>query len=127
MVSVEEATHIIFSHLYRPHPEAVKLIQSTGRVLGESITADRYFPPFDRVAMDGIAIAFNTWRNGQKQFVIAGTQAAGAEQKQLNDSAQCMEVMTGAMLPEGTDTVIRYEDLKLEGNIATIMISEIEL
>lgn len=126
MVSVEEATHIIFSHLYKPSPEVVPLIEATSRVLGEAITADRDFPPFDRVAMDGIAISFDTWRRGQKQFVIAGTQAAGEEKRQLSDRTKCLEVMTGAVLPEGTDTVIRYEDLKFDDNTATITVDKIE-
>jgi molybdopterin molybdotransferase len=38
----------------------------------------------------------------------------------LRDEAKCIEVMTGAMLPEGTDTVIRYEDLTVSDQRVTI-------
>lgn len=126
MVSVDEATHIIFSHPYKPFPEEVQVTEAVGRVLAERVSADRDFPPFNRVAMDGIAIQFQAWISGQKDFQIADIQAAGTEQKQLHDPGQCLEVMTGAVLPEGADTVVRYEDIKVQGDTAIIMFEGIE-
>src|SRR5688500_4705552 len=112
MVTVEEATAIVMAHLFSPGLETVSVTEAVGRVLAETITADRHFPPFHRVAMDGIAIDFNVWRSrGQKKFTVEAVQAAGEPQKKLSDVACCIEVMTGAVLPEGTDTVIRYEDI----------------
>lgn len=125
MVSVDEATHIIFSHLYSPVPVPVPVTEAAGRVLAEQVTADRDFPPFNRVAMDGVAISFQEWHNGRKVFPIQDIQAAGTKQKKLSDPGQCLEVMTGAVLPEGVDTVIRYEDLKFQADAATVM-TEIE-
>jgi len=126
MVSVEEATDIILSRLYKPAKVTVPLTQCVGRILGEVVKADRDLPPFDRVAMDGIAIQHERWANGQKEFLIQDEQAAGAEQKTLDDSEQCLEVMTGAVLPEDTDTVIRYEDLHLDDDKATIKVDKVE-
>ncbi len=125
MISVQEATSIILSNLWRTKAESVDVTHSTGRILAESILADRDFPPFDRVSMDGIAILFKSFQNGQTQFSIEATQAAGSPQLKLKDPNNCIEVMTGAMLPDGTDTVIRYEDLKIESNTATICIGDI--
>lgn len=123
MVSVEEASAVILSQLYKPRVEAAALRSAVGRVLAEKIVADRDFPPFDRVAMDGIAVSYAAWEAGQIDFEIVGTQAAGMERKRLEDARRALEVMTGAMLPEGTDTVVRYEDLILKDKRATISIA----
>ena len=89
---------------------------------GSDLRADRDFPPFDRVAMDGIAVAHAAWAGGQSSFVLAHTQYAGAPAHPLLDPATAAEVMTGAVLPPGTDTVIRYEDLDLSAGRASIRI-----
>ena len=59
MVRVKEANDIIFSHLYKPRIIQVALTDAGGNVLAEEIMADRDFPPFNRVAMDGIAIDYS--------------------------------------------------------------------
>ncbi|RBL93001.1 molybdopterin molybdotransferase MoeA [Chitinophaga flava] len=85
----------------------------TGRVLREPVKADRPFPPFDRVTMDGIAILYDSYARGQQIFGVEDIQAAGTPRLQLSSTANCIEVMTGAILPELTDTVIPYEQLKI--------------
>ncbi len=127
MISVNEATDIILCNLFNPGIRVVTLEESVGFVLAEDIQADRDFPPFDRVTMDGIAIQYNQFKNGQREFSIVGTQAAGESQKVLTNAHQCFEVMTGAILPKGTDTVIRYEDLSISSSVATITVNKIEL
>ena len=126
MVTVEEATRIVLSTLYKPVVAKCDLNDAYGCVLGEAVQADRDFPPFDRVAMDGIAIAFDEWKGGRKEFVIEGMQRAGQPQVSLSDIEHAIEVMTGAVLPDGTDTVIRFEDIVIHNNIATILIPVIE-
>ena len=125
MVSVEEASDIVFSNLFQSKPEGVPLTEAAGRVLGETIHADRDFPPFDRVAMDGLAIRFDEWQSGRKTFDIEGVQAAGQASSTLKNTQNGIEVMTGAVLPAGTDTVIRYEDLEIRDKAATIKIDSI--
>lgn len=83
----------------------------TGRILREPVLSDRDFPPYDRVMMDGIAIDFESYEKGQTVFGVEDMQAAGMPRKQLSNIANCIEVMTGAILPELTDTVIQYEHL----------------
>lgn len=122
MVSVSEASSIVGSNLFKPEAEMVNVANVLGRVLAESIKADRDFPPFDRVAMDGIALQLGQFTRGQKEFELEGLAPAGSPQKKLVDKSKCIEVMTGAPLPIGTNTVIRYEDLELKNNIATILI-----
>ena len=120
MVSVSEATSIILDNLFNPSVETVTLENGTGRVLAAPVAADRDFPPYNRVSMDGIAILHSEWARGRRTFEIEGVQAAGEPQKSLLDPGHCMEVMTGAVLPGSCDTVIRYEDLEIAGNTATI-------
>ncbi|PSL22786.1 molybdopterin molybdotransferase MoeA [Chitinophaga ginsengisoli] len=83
----------------------------TGRILREPVLSDRDFPPYDRVMMDGIAINYESFGKGQTVFGVEDIQAAGMPRKQLSNTANCIEVMTGAIMPELTDTVIQYEHL----------------
>lgn len=122
MVSVHEASEIVFSNLYRPHKLPVSLDKAVGHILAEDIRADRDFPPFDRVAMDGIALHSDQWHKGIRSFFIESVQAAGASQKILTNGKHCIEVMTGAVLPLGTDAVIRYEDIIIDNGVATVQI-----
>ena len=125
MITVKEAEKIILDHLYQPGMEYVPLISSEGRILQEELIADRPFPPFDRVSMDGIAIQYQAFASGQRTFEIAGLSPAGTSQGNLLDPSKCFEVMTGAIAPFGTDTVIKYEDLQVENGKATIQLDHI--
>ncbi|MFB0944976.1 MAG: molybdopterin molybdotransferase [Spirosomataceae bacterium] len=120
LISVEKATQIILNQRVGFGAELVSIDAAFGRTLAESLLADRDFPPFDRVTMDGIAINFQPLSGGQQAFTIEATQTAGEPQLTLQNQSNCIEVMTGASLPIGTDTVIRYEDLKIENGLATI-------
>jgi len=112
MMRVSEAFAAVMATVRDFGTETVPFEEASGRVLRESITADRAFPPFDRVAMDGIAIHFDSYERGQRIFGLEGLAAAGMPQMQLTNLADCLEVMTGSMLPEYTDTVIPYEHLE---------------
>lgn len=125
MVSVAEASSIIFANLFRPSVKTVPFQEAVNKVLAENILADRDFPPFDRVSMDGIAIPYASWVKGRRDFIVEGMQPAGVSRKSLLNKDHCFEVMTGAVLPENTDTVIRYEDIDLKNGIASIAIDKI--
>ncbi|HEX7014476.1 MAG TPA: gephyrin-like molybdotransferase Glp [Cyclobacteriaceae bacterium] len=120
MISVEEATRIIQSNLYKPDVITVPLEQAVGAVLAGTVVADRDFPPFDRASMDGIAVSAEAYVSGRRQFAVEGMQPAGVPQKRLSDPARCLEVMTGAVVPEGADLVIRYEDVTINDGMATV-------
>ncbi len=127
MISVSEAERLIMETAVLLPAERVDLGNAVGRVLREELVADRDFPPFDRVAMDGIAIRFEDFENGIRNFRIAGLQAAGSPQQKLTAKGTCLEVMTGAILPEGADVVVRYEDLTLADGHATVELDEVLL
>lgn len=120
MITVEQAEEIILSNKISLATEKVGIDYALGRVLAEDLKADRDFPPFDRVSMDGIAVDYSQIAKGQTDFPIAQTIAAGKPQATLDSPEHCIEVMTGAMLPVGTDTVIRYEDISIKDKIATV-------
>ena len=122
MLTVAEAFARVLATARPLAPETVPLPRAAGRVLAEKLSADRDFPPFNRVAMDGIAVVHAAWAAGQTEFAIEHTQYAGAPPRPLHNPQAAVEVMTGAMLPPGTDVVIRYEDILLENNRATIQI-----
>ena len=127
MLSVSDAFAITQQHKLTLPTERVSLDNSPGRVLREPVRADRDFPPFDRVAMDGIGIRFADLASGIQSFRVVGMQRAGQAQQTLTDSGTCLEVMTGAMLPIGADTVIRYEDSTIADGLATINITGIRV
>lgn len=122
LTSVAEATAAVLQHPLDFGVEKIALAEAAGRILAQPLVADRDFPPFDRVTMDGIAIAFQSWEAGQRRWHIESVQAAGQPPQELRDAQQgAIEVMTGAMMPTGTDTVIRYEDLVLDAGIASTL------
>ena len=125
MITVEKAKHIILENTQDFGIEEIPFLEAAGRVLKEDIIADRDFPPFNRVAMDGIAINHRFFEYGIRDFKIEGIQPAGAPQQTMENASNCYEVMTGACLPNNTDTVIRYEDVDINTLIATINIDEI--
>lgn len=112
MISIEEAKNIIDSQQVNWGQHKVPLSQAMGEVLAENVYADRDFPPFDRVTMDGITLSFDAFNGGGREFRIQETQLAGVPAASLTNKANAIEIMTGAILSEGCDLVIRYEDLE---------------
>lgn len=119
MISVELAWQLVAKEFVSITFEEVSLEDSLGRILAEDILADRDGPPFDRVTMDGIAI-FSKKLETQRDFNLEQIAKAGEPQKQLMNPDNAIEVMTGAPLPLGCDTIIRYEDLVINNNIAHV-------
>ncbi len=120
MITVEEADKIILDQVKITNTEEVSFNDCLGRVLGEDIFADRDFPPFDRVMMDGIAIRFTDWQAGKRSFKVQGLLPAGSPSVTLKESGSCIEVMTGAVCPSYADTIIKYEHVTLDAGIATV-------
>ena len=126
LTTVKKAVEIVVNNSGNFGIEEVDFLNTLGRVLKENIFADRDFPPFDRVSMDGIAISAEAFNSGQRTFKIEGIQAAGSAQLTLQNPANCMEAMTGAVLPKNTDAVIQYELLTIENGIAKVNLEEIK-
>lgn len=120
MLTTAEATQAIADAMPTFATERIPAANSVGRILREAVAAERDQPPFDRVTMDGIALNFASLDAGNCQFKIQATQYAGDPALELDSSSHCIEIMTGAALPVGTDCVIPVERLTIENRIATI-------
>src|SRR6185436_20695374 len=118
MVTVAEAEKIVLSEIKDFGTEEIPFEEGLGRVLAEDIKADRDLPPYNRVTMDGIAINYTAFEHKLRSFKIKGMQLAGDAPIAIATD-ECVEIMTGAALPDAADTVIRYEDLNLQNGTAT--------
>jgi len=118
MLTPAEAEAAIAAALPAAATERIPLAECAGRVLREAVQAERDAPPFDRVTMDGIAIASEAI--ARREFRLAGTQAAGTPARSLAGDSDCFEVMTGAVLPRGCDTVVPVEKLRIANGRAEI-------
>jgi molybdopterin molybdotransferase len=126
MTTVEQAEKLILAQLKDYGNETVPFEQALGKVLAEPILADRDLPPFNRVTMDGIAVSYDALQNGINTFKIKATQAAGDEPKVIGEPNECIEIMTGAVLPAHADTVIRYEDVEMMAGQACVHVQDIK-
>ncbi len=113
LITPRLAEEAIYSRLTCLPIESLPLTQCVGATLRENIYAERDQPPFDRVAMDGMAVDSEALLRGIKRFRIQGMQAAGTPQVKLADGDAAIEVMTGAILPLGCDCVIPIEQLEV--------------
>jgi molybdopterin molybdotransferase len=100
--------------------ETLPLAQCLGRTLREDIYAERDNPPFDRVCMDGIAIASAAFARGLRRFRIEALQPAGAPALGLAVADDAIEVTTGAIMPRGTDCVIPLEEYEIADGAAAL-------
>ncbi|MEN8247639.1 MAG: molybdopterin molybdotransferase MoeA [Bacteroidota bacterium] len=125
MITVAEVDNLIKAALLSLGEEKVSLASATGKILKEKVLADRDFPPFNRVMMDGIAIQYDVWKEGNKEFKIEGLSAAGTTQISLSSGENCLEVMTGAVMPANADTVVKYEEVTIEDGVATINVDHV--
>ena len=122
MLTPAEADQLIGQHLQCLPIESLPLAQCAGAVLRENIYAERDQPPYHRVAMDGVALDSQAVGAGSRSFHVQATQAAGDAPLTLASAADCIEVMTGAVLPSGCDSVVPVERLKIEHGQAQLAV-----
>jgi molybdopterin molybdotransferase len=113
-----EAEELISRHLACLPIESLPVGHCAGGVLRENVYAERDQPPFDRVSMDGIALS--SQKAGLKKFKVQAVQAAGDPPLTLDSPAHCIEIMTGAVLPLGCDTVVPVERITIANKVATL-------
>lgn len=111
MIKLEEALKIIEKSVNKTmSTENVDLLNSRGRILAVDIYSDMDFPSFDKSAMDGYAIKQHDIEN--ELDIIEFIPAGKMPEKKVSDG-ECSKIMTGAMLPEGADMVVKIEDTEL--------------
>lgn len=116
MLTYSEALKTVLSYAHGFGTETAIISAALNkRVLAESISADRDYPPFNRATMDGFALKFDDLQAGISKFQITDTIFAGYLSKQLITTGQCYRIMTGALVPADADMVIRIEDAIVDG------------
>jgi molybdopterin molybdotransferase len=126
LISPEEAFRIVKNQFPHLQDESVSLASSSGRELAENIFSDRDQPPFHRVMMDGYAFQIAAWEKGIREFYVEGIQAAGEAPLTLKDENGCIEIMTGAVLPNGCSVVVQYEKSIRKEDIVQFQIEEVK-
>ncbi len=112
MISFEKALETILTSARYMGDERIDFVDSQNRVLAEDVYSDVDMPPFDKAAMDGFACRKEDLGN---ELEVIETVAAGQIPQKSIDPEQCVRIMTGAMIPEGADTVIMVEQTEMTG------------
>ena len=100
--------------------ETVKLADAHRRVLAQAVSAPRDVPAFDNAAVDGYAFLHRDANAGEatKLKLAEGRAAAGHPHLPPVPPGETLRVLTGAPMPEGTNTVALQEDVRVEGGVA---------
>lgn len=106
MITLEQALEIAFSQARTLRTESVDFLNSSGRILAKNIFADADVPPFNKSAMDGYACRSADLGN---ELSVLEVIPAGTSPTKAIGPNQCSKIMTGAMVPDGADTVFMVE------------------
>ncbi|MBE9185688.1 molybdopterin molybdotransferase MoeA [Microcoleus sp. LEGE 07076] len=131
MLSVKEAESIILSLAQSPDSqgdvETVDLLAASGRILAAPVTSSLDFPYWDNSAMDGYAVRFADVENcsTEKPAVVEVVEEipAGSRPQNTVQPGQAARIFTGAMMPDGADTVVMQEETRREGDRIFVLVS----
>ena len=98
--------------------EVVKIRDALGRVLAQDIVPQINVPAHDNSAMDGYAVRFSDLEKNPLREI--GTALAGKPFAGKLGAGECVRIMTGAVMPQGADTVVIQEVVKKDGDRVTI-------
>jgi len=115
VLSFEEARRVVEDHASQLSPgahETVDLVRAAGRILAESVAADRDIPPFPRSTRDGYAVRAADLAHLPVKLALKGEIKAGplpgSAAPTLNPG-EAFSIMTGAPVPPGADAVVMIE------------------
>jgi len=101
--------------------ETVALEQVLGRIQAEDAISPHDLPPFANSAMDGYALRGGELpQQGERRFPVGGSVLAGATAAPPCRAGECIGIMTGAPLPEGADTVVVKENVRIDGDAVVV-------
>ena len=112
MIRPDEALRLLLETVHQNAPRRVPLAEACGLELAEPIRADRDYPPFPRAMMDGYAVRT---ADAGKVVRVVGEVAAGQNVDTPVRCAECLEIMTGAACPPGTEAVVPKEQVRRSG------------
>jgi molybdopterin molybdotransferase len=122
LLRLAEARDLIIADITPVHgQETARLQAALGRVLAEEVRSAVDVPSHRNSAMDGFALASTELpQSGMTALEIVGTSWAGRPYLGAVGPGQCVRIMTGATLPESTDTVVMQEQVRVDGGRAVI-------
>ena len=122
MISIQEALHILQENLPEARVDTVNLSEAYGRNLAESIPAPEPSPRYTNSAMDGYAVRWSDVMDASQEnpatLKVVGESRAGMPFDEEVKAEEAVHISTGAMLPQGADTVVRVEDTRKPGDDA---------
>jgi molybdopterin molybdotransferase len=124
VLTFEEARRVVEHHASQLSPgthETVALLEAAGRILAESITADRDIPPFPRSTRDGYAVrAADLTTLPAKLKVIGEIKAGPLQLPSALNRGEAFSIMTGAPVPQGADAVAMVEYTSQKGDSVAV-------
>lgn len=118
---VEQARLLIRQFLVAlTEQESIDLRHALQRTLASDITSPMNVPPHDYSAMDGYAARSADLASAPCNLKLIGSAYAGHTFAGCVASGECVRIMTGALIPDGCDSVVMQEDVKVEGDSITI-------
>lgn len=118
---VDKARHFIRAYLEPVRTqESIPLRTALGRVLAQDILSPCNVPNHDNSAMDGYALNGDDLpAEGSAALKVIGTAFAGKAFGGKVGHGECVRIMTGAVMPDSTDTVIMQEHVQADGSRIT--------
>jgi len=122
LLPVEQALKQILSALpCLTDYETINIEQTKGRTLSQAISAPFNVPKHNNSAVDGYALNSKDLPNKDvASLSISGTAYAGKPWRTSINPGECIRIMTGAVIPSGTDTVIMQEHVELNNNTISV-------
>ena len=111
MINFDQALELSLNQAFTFGIESVSFEEAAGRVLAESVRSDRDVPPFNKSAMDGFACRRQDLAN--PMHLIEVIQAGTPPLKSVTEG-MCSQIMTGSVIPDGADLVVKVEDCSRE-------------
>lgn len=125
LITVEEAISMIMEATVTVgEGETVALAEASGRVLSRDVVAKINVPGFRRSAMDGYAViaseTLGATRQAPSELQLAGRIYAGQRPDVTVTAGKCVQIATGAPMPEGADAVVIVEETSTSEDIIKI-------
>ena len=121
LLSVDEARSRIIDAIRPLNGMRIELGSALGRALAEDVVASRAHPPAAVAAMDGYALRAADVLSLPVKLKKIGTSRAGARFDGKVSVGGCVRIFTGAILPDGTDTIALQEDASEYGDAVRII------
>ena len=128
MKSYNQAKKILINAKLKIKDEIINVNSSLNRIVSENILSKVNYPAGDNAAFDGFVVRAQDTKKlskkNPKHFKILGSLAAGDKPKFRYKNLSAVEVMTGALIPKGFDTIIPIEKIRFDKNKKNILLNE---